>query len=350
MIEPPNENEPRPDQSAAAPADQSISIPVAEPVRPKPLETAGAACLALARTGTLLGWGLGALGVVAGFERIATSAVAGTAASIGWFHATASAAFAILAYGLAGIGSAALARVTSAAIREYLERVAHGGEELVSLTARGVATLDRIAHVLSQDGTAARQAKQSGLDRVRLISEIQRAIGASQWAEAHSLLGAFAVEFPGDLRQAVLEAELQRARHEASHQHLATLEAAREVNDPEGVLESYESLVGSLEEDARAALDRDLAKWFLALIHRRLRSTKIQPEVVQLASRFAEAFASTVEGASVRAALPTLRRSVGLCPRCGSPYAGIGDACPKCLETLTLRPPEPDSNAQVVSS
>ncbi len=86
-----------------------------------------------------------------------------------------------------------------------------------------------------------------------------------------------------------------------------------------------------LDQDARAALDPELAKWFLGLIHRRLRTGKIQADVVQLAARFAESFAATVEGASVRASLPTLRRSVGLCPRCAQPYTGVADACPNCL-------------------
>ena len=84
------------------------------------------------------------------------------------------------------------------------------------------------------------------------------------------------------------------------------------------------------DQEQRAALDRDLARWFLTLIHRRLRTGKVQADVVQLAARFAETFAATVEGASVRASLPTLRRSVGLCPRCAQPYTGVADACPNC--------------------
>ena len=47
---------------------------------------------------------------------------------------------------------------------------------------------------------------------------------------------------------------------------------AREVNDPERVLEIYHALVPTLETDARISLDRELAKWFLTLIHRRLRT------------------------------------------------------------------------------
>ncbi len=347
MTEPPSGTEPTQQQSLAPPAAERVSNPVADGARLRPIDTAGAACLALARTGTWVGWGLVTLGLVAGLERIVVPAIDGQATSGEWGRAWVGAGFAILAYGLAGLGSAVLARMTAAAIREYLDRVAHLSDDLLSLAARGVADLDRIAQVLDEAGASALRADQSGPDRSRLFADVRHATRASQWAEARLLLSAFAADYPDDPRRAVLEAELEQAIHSANQQQLAKLEAARDVNDPEGVLESYQIMVGSLAADARAALDRDLAKWFLALIHRRLRTTKIQPDVELLASRFAEAFASTVEGASVRAALPTLRRSVGLCPRCGSPYAGIGDACPKCLETISLRAAEPDSDAQV---
>src|SRR5207248_1016661 len=87
----------------------------------------------------------------------------------------------------------------------------------------------------------------------------------------------------------------------------------------------------SLESEPRATLERDLARWFLNLIHRRLRTGKIQPDVVLLATQVAETFGATAEGASMRAALPMLRRSVGLCPRCAQPYTGAAEACPDCL-------------------
>ena len=59
-------------------------------------------------------------------------------------------------------------------------------------------------------------------------------------------------------------------------------------------------------------------------------------EIAVLATRVAGAFDTTPEGASLHAALPTLRRSVGLCACCGQPYTGIADACPSCLATSSF--------------
>ncbi|WP_165222182.1 hypothetical protein [Aquisphaera insulae] len=117
----------------------------------------------------------------------------------------------------------------------------------------------------------------------------------------------------------------------AIENQLAQLSAARDVNDPERVLELHAALSPGLGKESRRELDADLSQWFLRLIHHRLRSGKIQPDLVQLAGRIADAFAHTHDGASLRASLPTLRRSAGLCPRCAKPYLGLAAACPECL-------------------
>jgi hypothetical protein len=348
MIEPPIAGEMIREQPLAPLADDLVTNSAPGGAQSAAIETGRAACLRFARTSTFVSWGLLALGIVAGLERVVSLAIDGDPKSGSWGRACAGAVFSILAYGLAGLAWAALARMTAAAISEYLDRVASASADLLALAARGVADLDRIADILADGRGPQMQIDQTALDRTNRLDEIRRAIRTSQWAHAQSLLGAFAAEFPDDSRQPALESELHQARHNARQQHSANLEAAREVNDPDRVLDCYELLVGAIDSDARAALDRDLGKWFLALIHRRLRATKIQPDVVQLAARFAQAFASTVEGASVRAALPTLRRSIGLCPRCGSPYGGVGDACPKCLDTISLHSGEPESGDQPI--
>ncbi len=109
------------------------------------------------------------------------------------------------------------------------------------------------------------------------------------------------------------------------------IEAAKQANDPEGAMASRDELARVLQGEPFKEVDRSLAKWLIALIHKRLRTGTIRPEVADLAAQVAGRFGGTTEGASLRAALPTLRRSAGLCPRCGEPYPGLADACPKCL-------------------
>ncbi len=67
----------------------------------------------------------------------------------------------------------------------------------------------------------------------------------------------------------------------------------------------------------------------------------MQTDLAVLAGRIADAFSHTVAGASLRASLPTLRRSAGLCSRCGQPYTGLANACPACLAQTqpSARPP-----------
>jgi hypothetical protein len=346
MTEPPILNELASQQPAAAPQADRVQTSASGQAEATVFESAYGACARFARASNLVAWGLLTLGVVTGFGRVLPLAFDNESRAGAWISAWVDAVFSVLAYGLAGLSVAAVTTMTAAAICEYLQRVAQASEDLLAIVRRGVDQLDRIAHVLSRGGGPQWHPDPAALDRVHKLDEIRHAIRISQWTLAQSLVSAFAAEFPDDSQHSVVEAELKQARDHAREQHLAKLEAAREVNDPEGVLESYQLVQASLETEARATLDRDLGKWFLALIHRRLRSNKIQPDVVQLASRFAEAFAFTAEGASVRAALPMLRRSVGLCPRCESPYSGVGDACPKCLESISLRLDELDARAR----
>jgi predicted amidophosphoribosyltransferase len=132
-------------------------------------------------------------------------------------------------------------------------------------------------------------------------------------------------------RRQQFRTEPERTSQSSMQDRIAELKAAREVNDPVRVLVLYEEIAPLLEDTDRGSLQSEVAQWFLTAIYRRLRTGKIQVEVVELASRFANTFAGTTEGASVQAALPTLRRSAGLCPRCAQPYTGVAKACPECL-------------------
>jgi hypothetical protein len=245
------------------------------------------------------------------------------------------AASTVMALVLAGWGAGALSRLAAAMLRESSERALRVANQLADHSARRLALLERIAAGLEAGRGEVPSRPDPGLDRARFMAEIVRATRASEWAEAETRLKEFEVDFPEGPELSLLKEELAKARDGTVKEGLAQLDAARGANDANRVLDLHETLVPALNDHERASLETDLAKWFLSLIHRRLRTGKVQSDLVVLAARFAERFATTVEGASVRASLATLRRSVGLCPRCAQPYTGVLDACPQCLKRGT---------------
>jgi hypothetical protein len=314
--------------SSAAAAGRALAGPTS-------IEMARLACRSLTAFGEWAGWGFALLGILYGAVPLVELADFAPAGPVAWARALLWAICAVLAFSLAGWGIAALARAAAAAILAYLEWVARISEHVSSRASEGLALLERMAERLEQRGESVRSSPASGVDRARSMAEIMRAVKAADWFEAETRLSDFEASFPDDPELPLLKDELARTRNDTITSGFDELTAARAVNDSDRVLEIHQSLVRSLDYKSRDALDRDLGKWFLGLIHRRLRTGKVQADVVQLAARFAEAFANTVEGASVRASLPTLRRSVGLCPRCAQPYIGVADACPNCLKGAT---------------
>lgn len=297
-------------------------------------ESARAAGQSLSRFGPRLGWALLALGVLSGLSQGLERAVEGLSAPVTWAKLTILTIDGVcwlMAFGLGGWGAALLCQLFGALIIEYIDRTGHALDELMTQADRGVEALGRIVEALERRAEQPAPGDRSDLDRVRSLAAIDRATRSAHWTEAESLLDAFETAFPDDPALPGLKDQLAANRRQAIQDQMAQLEAAREVNDPARVLELYKVIGPSLEPGARGVLERELARWFLNLFYRRLRSVKIQTDVVLLASQVAEIFGGTVEGASMRAALPTLRRSVGLCPRCAQPYTGTADACPQCL-------------------
>lgn len=247
-------------------------------------------------------WGLPALGLIAGAR-----VLAGVGDGPGWLGTTLDALYVAAAHGLAGIVLGGLIRAS--------------GERLIPIpTTPAVPATEGKPPVANATDPLAEHA-----------AELRRSIQSRDWGRSADILEDLSRDRPGDPRILSLSDELRDARDSALREHTAQLEAARKVNDPERVIELHRVVVPLLEADARAALEADLSQWFLKLIHRRLRTGKIQADLALLAGRIADSFGHTVEGASLRASLPTLRRSAGLCPRCSQPYMGLADACPSCL-------------------
>lgn len=166
--------------------------------------------------------------------------------------------------------------------------------------------------------------------KARLLAEIRHAARAGQWDEADALVRAFAAERPNDPDAARAAEELSGSRRAAGEEVMAKIAAAREANDADRVIELRDAAKSLLDAETLRALDRDLAKWFMIQIQRRLRTGSVRPDVADLAAKVSDSLDETPEGASLRASLPTLRRAAGLCARCGRPYKGIADACPAC--------------------
>lgn len=110
----------------------------------------------------------------------------------------------------------------------------------------------------------------------------------------------------------------------------ARMAAARQVGDPNQVLDHRDELSPLLAESERRVLDKQTLAWLMTLLQKRLRSGTVRADVAELAGRAADRFGDTVEGASLRASLPVLRRAAGLCVRCGKPYAGVSESCGEC--------------------
>ena len=163
------------------------------------------------------------------------------------------------------------------------------------------------------------------------LAQCRQAIRVGAWDDAFSLMQSSGQAYPGHLEIAKLDAEFREARRTASRDCLAKIQAARDINDSGRVIELRAELKPLIDAAELLIFDRDIAKWFLSVIHRRLRVGTVSPDLVALAVKVADTLDSTLEGSSLRASLPTLRRAAGLCARCGRIYAGVSDTCQSCL-------------------
>ncbi len=303
----------------------------AQLARPPGLPETGHVSRSFASLGLCVRWGLAILGVIAGILTFLEPSVPGETAHGELAGRWLRLAWLVLAFGLAGWGAAAVLRLVSLAMQALTDWDSRRSNELAAQLDRVNSLLRRLIEVLEQREESRGSEHVPDFGRAQALSQIESATRSSRWDEARELLDKFEAAYPGDANSSLLRSGLEKARQVTLEERMAELKAAREVNDPARVLELYQAIAPALESEPRHAIQTELAQWFLSLIYRRLRSGKIQAEVVDLAGRFAESFAATVEGASVKAALPTLRRSAGLCPRCAQPYTGVAKACPECL-------------------
>jgi hypothetical protein len=205
----------------------------------------------------------------------------------------------------------------------------------------------RIAPALERIATALeRRPVRAAADPVtEAVTRIREAVQAGRWNVAQLELESAGLQFPDHPELESHRATINRGRECAIEGLHARIVAAREVNDPGHVLELRDEIYPLLATDAQGALDCEMIGWLMQALQRRLRSGTIGLDVVELAAKIVDRFAHHKEGASLRAALPTLRRSAGLCGQCGQPYRGIANACPRCTGL-----PDPEINEDFLKS
>lgn len=304
------------------------------------------------RAALVLTWGFPAIGLVQAARLLVVMLRAPSPGLLSWADCLLEMTSTIGVYALAGVGIGALFRLLEQWLMASMI-AARGADQIAP------ASLEKRLDLLAAQSHAQEGAEFSpepaeqtlkpaeDVRREGMIAELRQAIRSAKWDVAEAHLAALRSDYGDDPRLAAQQNELQTARSKARDEYLAQLDAAQKVGDPDRVLKLHQHLVPLLELETRTKLDTDLSRWFLRLIHNRLRGNKIQPDLAHLAGRIAESFSHTVEGASLRASLPTLRRSASLCPRCARAYTGLGDACPVCLRqgNRTRRPGEADDGS-----
>ena len=232
-------------------------------------------------------------------------------------------------FGLAGWVAGRLISTGAELIDVFVDQAEASARTANLIEQHAVPTLGRIALALEKLSTEDKPHDVEDDETTRAFTLARQAIASGRWAQADRLVGAFVRDHPGP-DAARLLAELEDARNRAVEALKARLETAKSAGDGLLVVEIRDALTEHLRGDRLADLDRKLVRWLVDEIKRKVRSGPIKPEVASLATRVADSFADTPEGAALKGSIPNLRRSAGLCPRCARPYRGTLDTCPRC--------------------
>jgi len=235
-------------------------------------------------------------------------------------------------FGLGGWVAGRLISTGAELIDALADQAEASAQAIILIEQQAVPTLGRIALALEKLSVEQKppQPEPEDDETARAHQVARQAIAAGRWAQAEKLVGRFIKDHPGP-EAARLLAELEDSRNVAIERLMTRLEAAKYAEDGLLAVEIRDALTEHLRGDRLADLDRDLVRWLVGEIKKKVRSGPIKPEVATLASRVADSFADTPEGAALKGSIPNLRRSAGLCPRCARSYRGADAACPRCL-------------------
>jgi hypothetical protein len=296
-------------------------------------ESLGTQGRALAAAAPYVTVGLAAIGPILGAIHVLSTGTAAAPTRVDWLVAALLALRELVLFGLLGWGAGQLVRIAATWIELALDQAEAARRTAELIERQVVPALERLAVAREH-----RPAAPADDGRARAIAEVRQAIEEGRWDQAQRLAEDFARGFPDAAEADRIAAEIAEGRQAAATDLRARLDASRGANDPEAVIALRDELVRLLGEGPRADLDRQVIAWLMGLIQRRMWTGTVRADVVQLAEQVVDRFGHTREGASLRASLPTLRRSADLCPRCGQPYTGIDAACPSCLAGGTVTP------------
>jgi hypothetical protein len=166
--------------------------------------------------------------------------------------------------------------------------------------------------------------------RQRAIESMRDAMRRDSWDQARKVASEFAERFPEapDAKDLTAQVEAALARKVKSLRD--QLDQMERAGDCEGLLNVRDRLSAYLDGTELYQVDRRVAHWTAKHLRDALVAGRAK-EVIQLAERVVDAVGDTTqEGAQVRASLPTLRRSAGLCPECGQPSDTSLARCAAC--------------------
>ncbi len=230
-------------------------------------------------------------------------------------------------FGLAGWVVGRLLTASAELIDVLVDQSEASGRAVALIEEHAIPTLGRIALALEKlPAPAPTPAASPPADPT---AEAFRAIAEGRWGRADRLVGGFVRDHPGPEAAALL-AGLADARRRAVDGLRARLDAAVASGDHLRVVDLRDELTQHLRGPELEDLDGRLVRGLVDAIRKRVQAGTIRADLADLAARVVDSFADTPEGATLRASIPNIRRSAGLCPRCGRPHRGQTDLCPRC--------------------
>jgi len=233
-----------------------------------------------------------------------------------------------------GLGAWVVGKVLAAStglIDVFIDQAESSARAVELIEEHAIPALGRLALALENPAVATPSAPPPSPrdDKARAAELARKSIGEGRWTAAGRLVSAFVHDHPGP-DAARLMAELDDARVRAVVALRARVDAARKIGDAPAAIDARDALTELLRGSDLDDLDRSLVRWLVGVVQARVRAGTIRPDVAQLAARIADSFGDTPEAAALRASIPNIRRSAGLCPRCGRAHRGDSDLCPRC--------------------